>query len=96
MRNMIEEFYFGNIVPNEPDVSQPANLQKAMEETAEAEEFLNARLEGESLAALKRLVKAQMEVNSISTLDHYVRGFKNGARFMLAILDEESGNARSQ
>lgn len=95
MRNMIEEFYFGNIVPNEPGTPQPAKQQKAMGETAEAEEFLNARLEGECLAALKRLVKAQMEVNSISALDNYVRGFKNGARFMLAILDEESGNTHS-
>ena len=60
MRSIIGEFYLGNITPDVTVIKQTSELQKAVREMADAESFLREHLDGECLAALERLVSAQV------------------------------------
>ena len=60
MSSIIREFYLGNLSPDATVIKQTSELKKAMREVADAESFLREHLDGECLAALERLVAAQL------------------------------------
>lgn len=50
MSNIIEEFYYGNIEPQEVNSELTPKLKKKLSNLAEKEEQLTARLNGDSLS----------------------------------------------
>ena len=90
MRSIIGEFYLGNITPDVTVIKQTSELQKAVREMADAESFLREHLDGEYLAALERLVDAQLTSSTTTAQERYIDGFRTGAKFMLDILTGES------
>ena len=92
MRSIIREFYLGNISPDVTAIKQTAELKKAVREMSDAESFLREHLDGECLAALERLVDAQLTTSTTTAQERYIDGFRTGAKFMLDILTGESEN----
>ena len=92
MRSIIGEFYLGNITPDVTVIKQTSELQKAVREMADAESFLREHLDGECLAALERLVSAQLTTSTTTAEERYLDGFRTGAKFMLDILEGRSEN----
>ena len=86
MRSIIREFYLGNLSPDATAIRQGSKLQKAVQEVSDAESFLREHLDGECLAALERLVSAQLTSSTTTAEERYMDGFRTRARFMLDIL----------
>ena len=69
MRDTLENLYFGNITPNEQDITPGSVLADAMDQAEQCEEKLTARLEGEEKTLLLRLLNAENEICSTMALD---------------------------
>ena len=82
------EFYHGNLSPADRQMIKGSEIFRAMDELSKAETVLEQSLPPELLPVLKRLVDAQLTVNSLTAESSYVDGFRTGARFMLAIHDD--------
>ena len=52
MRDTLENLYFGNITPNEQDITPGSVLAAAMDQAEQCEEKLTIRLEGEEKTLL--------------------------------------------
>lgn len=92
MRNIIREFYLGNISPDATAIRQSSELEKAVREMAEAESFLREHLDGECLSALEQLASAQLTASATTAQERYIEGFRTGAKFMLDILEGRCEN----
>ena len=58
-RDTLEDLYFGNITPNEQDITPGSVLADAMDRAEQCEEKLTALLEGEEKTLLLRLLLKQ-------------------------------------
>ena len=92
MRDTLENLYFGNITPNEQDITPGSVLADAMDQAEQCEEKLADRLEGEEKTLLLRLLNAENEICSTMALENYILGFRLGMRIAIEALDEDDGN----
>ena len=81
MSNIIEDFYYGNIEPQEVNSELTPKLKKKLSNLAEKEEKLTARLNGEEKKLFLSYVSAYVEFSTISNSDSFISGFRLGARF---------------
>ncbi len=92
MRDTLENLYFGNITPNEQDITPGSVLADAIDRAEQCEEKLTARLEGEEKTLLLRLLNAENEICSTMALENYILGFRLGMRIAIESLDEDDGS----
>ena len=81
MSNIIEDFYYGNIEPQEVNTELTAKLKKKLSNLAEKEEQLTTRLTGEDKELFQNYVSAYIEFSTTSNSDSFISGFRFGARF---------------
>ena len=81
MSNIIEDFYYGNIEPQEVNSELTPKLKKQLSNLAEKEEQLTARLNGEDKELFQNYVNAYIEFSTTSNADSFITGFRLGARF---------------
>ena len=81
MSNIIEDFYYGNIEPQEVNSESTPKLKKKLSSLAEKEEQLAARLTGEDKELFQNYVSAYIEFSTTSNADSFISGFRLGARF---------------
>ena len=81
MSNIIEDFYYGNIEPQEVNSELTSKLKKKLSALAEKEEKLTARLTGEDKELFQNYVSAYIEFSTTSNADSFVSGFRLGSRF---------------
>ena len=81
MSNIIEDFYYGNIEPQEVNSELTHKIKKKLSNLAEKEEQLTARLTGEDKELFQSYVSAYIEFSTLSNADSFVSGFRLGARF---------------
>ena len=81
MSNIIEDFYYGNIEPQEVNSELTPKLKKKLSNLAEKEEQLTARLTGEDKELFQDYVSAYIEFSTTSNADSFISGFRLGARF---------------
>ena len=79
--NFIEEFYYGNIEPQELSTELSAKLKKKLSKLAEKEEQFTTRLNGEDKELVQNYVSAYIEFSTTSNADSFISGFRLGARF---------------
>ena len=79
--NFIEEFYYGNIEPQELSAELSAKLKKKLSKLAEKEEQFTTRLNGEDKELFQNYVSAYIEFSTTSNADSFISGFRLGARF---------------
>ena len=81
MSNIIENFYYGNLEPQEINSELTSKLKKKLSNLAEKEEQLTARLSGEEKELFQNYVSAYIEFSTTSNSDSFISGFRFGARF---------------
>ena len=81
MPRFIEQFYYGNIEPQERSIRMNDTVQKKLEIMVNNEESLTKALTDEKKQWFLDYVDAWHEVNSESTLDSFIMGFRLGAAF---------------
>ena len=81
MSNIIEDFYYGNIEPQEVNSELTPNLKKKLSALADKEEQLTTRLTGEDKELFLNYVSAYVEFSTTSNADSFISGFRLGARF---------------
>jgi len=94
VRNILKEFYYGRIIPIEREVVRDSEVKRAIKELESAESQLRAILQPDTIPLLERYGKAQLELTSITEAEAYIDGFKTGARFVKAILDDSHENLK--
>ena len=80
MANIIEDFYYGNIEPQELNSELAYKLKKKLRSLADKEEKITAHLDGEVKELFLDYVKAYTEFTSISNADSFITGFRLGAK----------------
>ena len=81
MSNIIEDFYYGNIEPQEVNSELTPKLKKKLSQLVKKEEELSAILPQKEKELLSKYVSAYNEFSSISNSDSFISGFRLGAKF---------------
>ena len=81
MSNIIEEFYYGNIEPQDLTTEITPKLKKKLSALVKKEEELTAMLPEKKKELFTNYVLAHNEFSSISISDGFISGFRLGARF---------------
>ena len=85
---ILEEFWYGNIQPNERDVVPNSRLAKLLKLVAKNEENLTPMLSEDAKAVFEKLKDSQDELSSMNERDAFVLGFRLGGRFMLEVMED--------
>ena len=72
MSTFIEDFYYGNIKPQEVNSELTPKLKKKLSNLAEKEEQLTARLTGEDKELFQNYVSAYFEFSTTSNADSFI------------------------
>ena len=81
MSNIIEDFYYGNIEPQDVNSELTPKLKKKLNNLAGKEEQLTAMLNGEEKELFLSYVSAYIEFSTTSNADSFISGFRFGAKF---------------
>ncbi|MBR2875604.1 MAG: hypothetical protein IKC01_00525 [Clostridia bacterium] len=81
MSSIIEEFYYGNIEPQELTTEITPKLKKKLSSLAKKEEELSAMLPEKEKELFVNYALAYNEFSSIGNSDSFITGFRLGARF---------------
>ena len=81
MSNIIEDFYYGNIEPQEVNSELTPKLKKKLNNLAGKEEQLTAMLNGEEKELFLSYVSDYIEFSTTSNADSFISGFRFGAKF---------------
>ena len=81
MSNIIEEFYYGNIEPQELSTEITPKLKKKLSSLVKKEEELTAMLPEKEKELFAKYVLAYNEFSSIGNSDSFISDFRLGARF---------------
>lgn len=85
MKNIIEEFYYGNIEPQEVNTHLTLKLRNKLKEVVQAEEKLKPLLSEEANKHFTEYSELYNEFMCISCCDGFISGFKLGARIAHAM-----------
>ncbi len=89
MRKILEDLYFGNIVPYEKRMVASSELRRLAKRAADCESQLAERLNEEERQLLNTLINAQQEIDSITVMENFILGFRLGVRLMAECMDED-------
>ena len=81
MPNFIEEFYYGNIEPQEITTELKAELRKKLKTLSQTESVLSAKLTDAESELFDTYLKQSGEFLCVSNADSFIAGFKLGAKF---------------
>ncbi len=92
MRRILEDLYFGNIVPYDKQMAANSELRRLVKRAADCEDQLAECLNEKEQQLLDTLTNAQHEINRITALEDFILGFRLGVRLMIACMDEDDGD----
>ena len=81
MPNIIEDFYYGNIEPQELSSELSIELNKKLNSLTEKEEELTAKLTDRDKELFIDYVNTYNEFLSLSNSDSFIAGFRLGSKF---------------
>ena len=81
MSNFIEDFYYGNIEPQECTTNLSVKIKKSLSELAGKEEQLTALLADKNKELFTDYVATYIKFSSLCNADSFTTGFRLGARF---------------
>ena len=88
MTNFIEEFYYGNLEPQEHTTELTDKVKTLLNSLTEKEEELYTTLKGNELKLFKDYVEGYIKFTSLCNEDSFITGFRFGARFAYDTFDE--------
>ena len=83
MSGFIEDFYYGNIEPQECCSELKCELKKKLNSLTEKEESLTSRLSGEEKDLFVAYTNTYNDFLTVSIADSFISGFRLGAKFTL-------------
>ena len=95
MRKTLEDLYYGNIIPNEQQMTPGSELKRAVDRVAKYENQLMEQLEETEQETLTKLIRSQHEINSITATENFILGFRLGVRIMAECMDDNDGDIRN-
>ena len=95
MRKTLEDFYYGNITPNEQDMNPNSELKRAIDRVARYENQLIGQLDEAEQMLLAKLIESQHEIDSITALENFILGFRLGVRMMAECMDDNDGDIKT-
>lgn len=95
MRKTLEDLYYGNITPNEQDMTAGSELKRAVDRVARYESQLTEQLDETEQAILRKLISSQHEIDSITARENFILGFRLGVRIMAECMDDNDGDIRN-
>ncbi len=95
MRKTLEDFYYGNISPNEQQMVPDSELKRAVDRVAHYENQLAEILDETGQTLLTKLIRSQHEIDSITALENFILGFRLGVKIMAECLDDNDGDIRN-
>ena len=81
MSSFIEEFYYGNIEPQECTTNLTAKVKKSLSELTGKEEHLTSILTDKEQELFTDYVATYIKFSSTCNADSFIVGFRLGARF---------------
>ena len=81
MSDFIEDFYYGNIEPQEISTELSTELKKKLDSISQAEEQLTSKLTDEEKELFMKYASQSSEFLCVSNADRFIAGFRLGARF---------------
>ena len=84
MKSIIEEFYYGRVIPFEQKAVESDEYDEILEEFLKIEEEISSR-SPESEELITKYRKMQIDLQSILLLNEFAKGFRLGARFIIDI-----------
>ena len=81
MSHFIEEFYYGNIEPQESITELKSEIKKKLDALSQTEEQLTAKLTEEEKVLFIKYVSQSSEFLCVSNADSFIAGFRLGAKF---------------
>ncbi len=95
MRKVLEDFYYGNIIPCEKRMAANSNLRRAASNAARYESQLAEVLSEKDQTILTDLVQAQQEIDSVTAVENFIQGFRLGVRMMAECMDDNDGETKN-
>ena len=89
MSGFIEDFYYGNIEPQECCSELKSELKKKLSVLAEKEETLTSKLNGEEKDLFVAYTNTYNDFLTVSIADSFISGFRLGAKFTLDTFDTD-------
>ena len=81
MKRFIEEFYYGNIEPQELSSEFGSTLKKKLNSLVKNEDEFKEKLSEEEKKLFKKYSDSYNEFLSMSVADSFISGFRLGAKF---------------
>lgn len=81
MSHYIEDFYYGNIEPQESITELKTEIKKKLDALSQAEEQLTSKLTEEEKALFLKYASQSSEFLCVSNADSFMAGFRLGSRF---------------
>ena len=94
MRNTLEDLYYGNITPGTQQITPNSELKRATDRVARFESKLADQLDEDGQTILTKLIESRDEVESITTRENFILGFRLGARITMECMDGNDGDIR--
>ena len=94
--NILKDFFYGNINPNEKQFDRNSEYGKAAAGLADEEEKLRSMLDQEAATVLDKMICLQAAIAGMTAEEYFIDGLRTGFRLALAILDEEENGLPSQ
>ena len=92
MSDFIEDFYYGNIEPQECTSGLTPNIKKSLSELADKEDQLTALLTDKDRELFTDYVATYIKFSSLCDADSFTVGFRLGARFTYdTFIDNKKG-----
>ena len=91
MSDFIEDFYYGNIEPQECTTELTAKVKKSLSDLAGKEEQLTSILTSKEKELFLSYVKTYTNFSSLCNADSFIVGFRLGARFTYDTFIDKKG-----
>ena len=91
MSDFIEDFYYGNIEPQEISTTLSIELKRKLDSLSQAEEQLTSKLTDEEKELFIKYASQSSEFLCVSNADSFTVGFRLGARFTYDTFIEKKG-----
>ncbi|MBR4051008.1 MAG: hypothetical protein IKK09_10975 [Clostridia bacterium] len=81
MSHFIEDFYYGNIEPQESITELKSEIKKKLDALSQTEEQLTSKLTEEEKDLFLKYASQSNEFLCVSNADSFIAGFRLGAKF---------------
>ena len=95
MKKILDELYFGNIVPDEQYIVKGSEYEKEMNHLVSLEEKLEESLNDKEREILIKYRESSLNINSITSKEMWKKGFIMGLRIGVEVMDNPAENLKN-